>query len=103
MFKNTIAKLTLTPISPKIEPRSSVLPHDTTRYQEALALAKNLRDAGKTKIEIARAIYPLIAPESKEVVHLALMEGCLLTEKGAVTYRYNLIREAKKKPRHHLE
>lgn len=95
MFKNTLSKFTAIATPPDTELNPASLPSNISGFQEAMALAKTLRDAGKTKMDIARAIYPSIALESKEVVHLALMEGCLLTEKGAVTYRYNLLREFK--------
>ena len=96
MFKNTIAKFASTPIPSEMELSANVLPSDSDRFKEALALAQTLRASGKTKVDIARAIYPLIELESKEVIHLAFMQGCQLTEKGAITYRYNILRRNKK-------
>lgn len=51
---------------------------------------------GKTKVEVVRIMYPFIINEPPEVIWAAFVEGAGLTEKGAVTYWYNVRREVKK-------
>lgn len=95
MFKNPLARL-----APEIPKESEVtpkaLPQNTANFQKAIELAKIKQSEGKTKVEIARLIFPLIEHESKEVILLALVQGCNLTQQGASTYRYNLLREKNK-------
>ena len=91
VFKNPLAKAN--PAIPKdSEVTPKALPQNTANFQKALEIAKSLKSDGKTKADIARAIFPLVENESKEVVLLVLVQGCGLTPKGAVTYRYNLLR-----------
>ncbi|CAN6135212.1 hypothetical protein MCEKH37_01600 [Methylophilaceae bacterium] len=71
-------------------------PKNISNYTEAIKKAKQKISEGGSKAEAAKLIFPLISSEDKEVIHLAFTEGCGLTEKGAVTYRYNLIRTSKK-------
>ncbi len=78
--------------------QSSHIPKDMKRFADAIKKGKEIIDNGKTKMEAALTIYPLICNEEKGVIHRALMEGCQLTEKGAITYRYNLVRKTAKKP-----
>lgn len=51
---------------------------------------------GKTKVEVVRIMYPFIINEPPEVIWTAFVEGAGLTEKGAVTYWYNVRREQRK-------
>jgi hypothetical protein len=51
---------------------------------------------GKTKVDVVRIMYPFIVNESPEVIWAAFVEGAGLTEKGAVTYWYNVRRDVKK-------
>lgn len=74
----------------------SSIPKNAASYAEAIKKAKQKIAEGGSKAEAAKLIFPLISSEDKEIIHLAFMEGCGLTEKGAVTYRYNLIRASKK-------
>lgn len=76
--------------------KKSPTPKNTIGYSDAIKKAKQKIAEGGSKAEAAKLIFPLISNEDKEVIHLAFMEGCGLTEKGAVTYRYNLIRASKK-------
>lgn len=98
MFKNPLNTLKKDPIEiPKdsiIQPHH--LPKDSTKFKQAIAQAKEVILGGGSKVDAAKTIYPLLENESKEVVHLAFIEGCGLTEKGAVTYRYNLLKHRKK-------
>ena len=64
----------------------------------AIEKATKLIDQGKTKVEIARAIYPEIANLSKDEIVDVFIQGIKLTPKGAVTYYYNMKREAAKSP-----
>lgn len=49
-----------------------------------------------TKAAIARAMYPLIQDEAREVIAQAFVDGAGLTPKGAMTYYYNTKRKAGK-------
>lgn len=98
MFKNPLNHLKK---DPSEIPRDSIiknehLPKDSSRFTQAIQQAKDIIKNGGSKTDAAKSIYPLLENESKEVIHLAFIEGCGLTEKGAVTYRYNLIRKPKK-------
>ena len=64
----------------------------------AIEKATKLVDQGKTKVEIARAIYPGIANLSKYEIVDVFIQGIELTPKGAVTYYYNMKRESAKNP-----
>lgn len=64
----------------------------------AIEKATKLIDQGKTKVEIGRAIYPDIADLSKDEIVDVFIQGIELTPKGAVTYYYNMKREAAKNP-----
>ncbi len=73
------------------------IPKNQTNFSNAINKAKELIRVGKSKVDVVREIYPLLQEEEKEVIHLAFIEGVGLTEKGAMTYRYNIIRKLKKK------
>lgn len=64
--------------------------------KKAIADGKGLIAEGKTKADAARAMYPQISTESKEVIIAAFVEGATLTPKGAQTYWYNCKRREKK-------
>lgn len=64
--------------------------------KKAIADGKALIAEGKTKADAARAMYPQISSESKEVIIAAFVEGATLTPKGALTYWYNCKRRASK-------
>lgn len=98
MFKNPLNNLLKNPLE---IPKDSILkpiniPKDGLKFSQAISNAKEIIKNGGSKIDAAKSIYPLLENESKEVIHLAFMEGCGLTEKGAVTYRYNILRKSKK-------
>ena len=67
---------------------------------EAVVRAKKLGQSqiaeGKTKVEATRAMYPLIKDESREIICQAFVDGAGLTERGAMTYFYNVVRHFKK-------
>lgn len=98
MFKNPLNTLKKEPIE---IPKDSIiqshhLPKDSAKFSQAIAQAKEVILGGGSKVDAAKTIYPLLENESKEVIHLAFIEGCGLTEKGAVTYRYNLLKKNNK-------
>ena len=65
--------------------------------KKAVALGKDMLKKGdKTKADVARTMYEMLKSEDKEVVLHAFVQGAGLTEKGAVTYLYNIKRKEKK-------
>ena len=98
MFKNPLNTFKKDPIDiPKDSIIQSLhLPKDPSKFSQAIVKAKEIILGGGSKVDAAKAIYPLLENESKEVIHLAFIEGCGLTEKGAMTYRYNLLKRHKK-------
>jgi len=72
-------------------------PANKDAYKAAIASGKAMMKEGKTKAEIAQAIYGQLKGETREVVVQAFVDGASLTEKGAVTYWYNCRRKVAKK------
>ena len=65
--------------------------------KKAVSAGKEMAKKGdKTKADVARMIYDLLKGEDKEVILHAFVNGAGLTEKGAVTYLYNIKRKEKK-------
>ena len=62
----------------------------------AIDQGKALIAEGKSKADAARAIFGAINDEPKEVIVAAFVEGATLTDKGALTYWYNVRRKAAK-------
>lgn len=62
----------------------------------AIDQGKALIAEGKSKADAARAIFGAIKDEPKEVIVAAFVEGATLTDKGALTYWYNVRRKAAK-------
>lgn len=71
-------------------------PKDAVALTNALKIGQALIKEGKTKVEATRAMYPLIKDESREIICQAFIDGSGLTERGAMTYFYNVIRFFKK-------
>ena len=72
-------------------------PANAAEYKKAVALGKELaKKPDMTKAGIARQIYPLILNEDKKVIAQAFIEGAGCTEKGALTYVYNVRRQLQK-------
>jgi transcriptional/translational regulatory protein YebC/TACO1 len=61
--------------------------------KKAIAKGKEVLKSGKTKADAAREIYPLVKDESREVIVQVFMQGATLTERGAMTYFYNIKRK----------
>ena len=74
-------------------------PIDLSKEPMKRAVAHGLAmiGAGKSKADAARAIYAVLATESKDTIVAAFIAGATLTEKGALTYWYNCKRRASKK------
>ena len=66
--------------------------------EKAIETAKAMVADQIPKVEITRAIYPLIADLPKHDIVDVFVQGVQLTPKGAVTYYYNRKREAAKNP-----
>ena len=64
--------------------------------KQAVAEGKALAKDGKTKVEVATAMYQKLKAADRETIVAAFVEGAGLTEKGAVTYFYNCRRKAAK-------
>ena len=64
--------------------------------KKAIDLGRSGITDGKTKVDVVRIMYPFIIDEPPEVIWAAFVEGAGLTEKGAVTYWYNVRREQRK-------
>ena len=80
----------------KINPSKTDL--NKANVKKAIAEGRKLIKAGKTKADVSREIFPLIAKESREVICHVFQAGIGLTEKGAVTYYYNCRRKLAKSP-----
>jgi hypothetical protein len=62
----------------------------------AIADGKAMLKDGKTKVEVATAMYQKLKGADRETVVAAFREGSGLTEKGAITYWYNCRRKTAK-------
>ena len=69
-------------------------PKETVK--QAVAEGKAMAKDGKTKVEIATAMYQKLKNADRETVVAAFIEGAGLTAKGALTYWYNCRRKAAK-------
>ena len=65
--------------------------------KKAIAQGKRLIKSGKSKADVSRAIYGLIHNEDREVILHVFQQGASLTEKGSLTYLYNIKRKLEKK------
>ncbi len=72
-------------------------PTNKDAYKAAVASGKAMLKEGKTKAEIAQAIYAQLKNETRDVVVQAFVDGASLTPQGAVTYWYNCRRKTAKK------
>jgi len=64
--------------------------------KKAIRAGKEMVKKGSTKADVARFLYDGLKNEDKEVLLHAFVNGAGLTEKGAVTYLYNIKRKEKK-------
>jgi len=61
--------------------------------KKAIAHGKKLIKSGKSKADVSREIYSLVKDEEKEVILHVFRQGAALTEKGSLTYLYNIKRK----------
>ena len=66
--------------------------------KKAIAQGKELIKSGKSKADVSREIYALVQDEDREVILHVFQQGASLTEKGSLTYLYNIKRKLNKKP-----
>jgi len=64
--------------------------------KKAIAQGKKLIKSGKSKADTSREIYHLVNNEDREVILHVFRQGAALTEKGSLTYLYNIKRELEK-------
>lgn len=79
------------------KPKSQPVPKNDKQISEAIKIGQAIIAEGKTKVEAVRSMFPLIKDEPREIIWDAFIKGAGLTEKGAITYHYNMKREIKKK------
>ena len=64
--------------------------------KKAIAQGRKLIKSGKSKADTSREIYSLVNDEDREVILHVFQQGASLTEKGALTYLYNIKRKLDK-------
>ena len=64
--------------------------------KKAIAQGKRLITSGKSKADTSREIYNLVKNEDREVILHVFQQGASLTEKGSLTYLYNIKRKLEK-------
>jgi hypothetical protein len=79
-----------------VSPTAQTTPFPKETVKAAIADGKAMLKDGKTKVEVATAMYAKLKGADRETVVSAFKEGAGLTEKGAVTYWYNCRRKAAK-------
>jgi len=70
---------------------------DKANIKKAIAQGKALVKSGKSKANTSREIYDLVNNEDREVILHVFQQGARLTEKGSLTYLYNIRRKLNKK------
>ena len=65
--------------------------------KKAIAQGRKLIKSGKSKADVSREIYGLVNNEDREVILHVFRQGASLTEKGSLTYLYNVKRKLEKK------
>jgi len=65
--------------------------------KKAIAQGKKLIQSGKSKVDVSREIYSLVNNEDRAVILHVFQQGASLTEKGSLTYLYNIKRKLAKK------
>ena len=65
--------------------------------KKAIAHGKKLIKSGKSKADTSREIYSLVNNEDRAVILHVFQQGASLTEKGSLTYLYNVKRKLEKK------
>jgi len=70
---------------------------NNANIKKAIAQGKKLIKSGKSKADVSREIYNLIKTEDRAVILHVFQQGAALTEKGSLTYLYNIKRKLEKK------
>jgi hypothetical protein len=65
--------------------------------KRAIAQGKKLIKSGKSKADASREIYTLVNNEDRAVILHVFQQGAALTEKGSLTYLYNIKKRLEKK------
>jgi hypothetical protein len=65
--------------------------------KKAITQGKEMIKSGMSKADVSREIYDLVKDEEKEVILHVFQQGENLTEKGSLTYLYNIKRKLNKK------
>jgi hypothetical protein len=65
--------------------------------KKAIAQGKELIKSGNSKADVSREIYNLVNNEDREVILHVFRQGAALTEKGSLTYLYNIKKRLEKK------
>lgn len=73
-----------------------IAPTNPDAVAKSVTIGKTAIAGGKTKKDAVKLMFPLLIDEPREVIWQAFVAGAGLTEKGAVTYHYNLKRAYKK-------
>ena len=71
-------------------------PFNAAAVEQAVLAGMTAISDGKTKVQPVNAMFPLIATEPKNIILRAFIDGAGLTEKGALTYLYNVRRAVKR-------
>jgi transcriptional/translational regulatory protein YebC/TACO1 len=58
--------------------------------KKAIAQGKKLIKSGQSKADVSREIYSLVNNEDRETILHVFRQGAGLTEKGSLTYLYNI-------------
>ena len=64
--------------------------------KKAIAQGKRLIKSGKSKADVSRELYELVKDEGREAILHVFRQGAALTEKGSLTYLYNIKRKLEK-------
>jgi hypothetical protein len=65
--------------------------------KKAIAQGKKLIKSGKSKADVSREIYGLVNNEDRAAILHVFQQGAALTEKGSLTYLYNIKRKLEKR------
>ena len=65
--------------------------------KKAITQGRKLIKSGKSKADTSREIYELVKEEDREAILHVFRQGASLTEKGSLTYLYNVKRKLGKK------
>jgi len=72
------------------------VPKDLALYHQAVETGRQTLVDERSKAAAARAIFKILANETRDVVLKAFIEGADITPKGSPTYYYNITRKLKR-------